>query len=101
MIAELGVPLDRTFVRKQSAIFLKQVADHYVLYDPLAHTFLRLNSSAHQIWQSIGDAERRFIPDIKSDLHRDGPSIDDTDIDATLAAFIDNGVLTVVTTTQE
>lgn len=97
----IGRPFRQAYVRKQAAIFLKQVADHFVLYDPLAQTFLRLNRPALSVWEAVGDQERRYVPEIISNLSEGNAPLDKDDVEATLAAFVDNGMLTIVTTNRE
>lgn len=61
-------------VRRQAAIFSKKIGDHYVLYDPLGHFFVRLNESAHRLWETVGDNERIAVTEV---IRRCGCDFDD------------------------
>ena len=51
-------------IRRQAAIYTKMIGDHYVLYDPLANHYLRLNESAHSLWTTVGDNERIAVSEV-------------------------------------
>lgn len=79
-------------IRRQAAIYTKKIAESYILYDPLANHYLRLNESAHSLWTTVGDHERIAVSEV---IDQVGCDFDEGI--AALAALAERNFIVIVT----